>query len=404
VALTDSPSGLLVYILEKFSSWTRRDHKLKADGGLAFRFSKDQLIDNLMMYWIPNSITTSMRFYAENMSRHFLAFELPRVFVEDVFKAVKAFREWHQQQAMAKFILVAGLVVLVTFPFYYLFLKSPPPLPELDANAWWGPNELKGNQDKTVKPFTVSFSKELVRELEDRLKRPRSFNPPLEGVGFEYGFNSAQLKSWLDYWVNDYPFAAREKFLNQFPQFKTNIQGLDIHFIRVTPKVPAGVETVPLLLLHGWPGSVREFYEAIPLLTAAAVRPGLGANEVAVVFRNLMHRLGFNKFYVQGGDWGSEFRQKADGGLSFRFTKEQLIDNLMMYWSSKSITTSMRLYAESFNIRHLSAQIDDLVNVTVLNDGGHFLAFELPKEFSEDVLKAVTTFRKLAKSAAKTEL
>ncbi|CAH2229067.1 jg27671 [Pararge aegeria aegeria] len=68
VSLSDSPAGLLTYILEKFSTWTRLEHRSLADGGLSYRFSKDQLIDNLMLYWSTNSITTSMRLYAENMS------------------------------------------------------------------------------------------------------------------------------------------------------------------------------------------------------------------------------------------------------------------------------------------------------------------------------------------------
>lgn len=76
-----------------------------------------------------------------------------------------------------------------------------------------------------------------IKDLKDRLKRSRPFTPALEGVGFEYGFNSAQIDGWVKYWANDYQFKERETFLNQFPQFKTNVQGLDIHFIRVTPKV-----------------------------------------------------------------------------------------------------------------------------------------------------------------------
>ncbi|CAH2227621.1 jg462, partial [Pararge aegeria aegeria] len=90
--------------------------------------------------------------------------------------------------------------------------------------------------------------------------------------------------------------------------------------------VPADVIRVPLLLLHGWGGSFREFYDAIALLTTptdgiafeiivpslpgfgfsdAAVRPGMGPTQMGVVLRNLMNRLGFNQFYIQGGDWGS---------------------------------------------------------------------------------------------------
>lgn len=461
---------------------------------------------------------------------------------------------------MARLIFLLPILMLNAYIVYHLFLKGPPPVPDLDLNEWWGPESKRGKQDTSVTPFTIKFGDVNVADLKARLKRAGPFVPPLEGVGFKYGFNSNQINNWLKYWAEQYDFKEREKFLNQYPQFKTNIQGLDIHFIKVTPKVPAGVEIVPLLLLHGWPGSVREFYEAIPLLTAVhkdrnfaievivpsipgygfsdpAVRPGLGATQVAVVFRNLMQRLGYKHFYVQGGDWGSiigsnmavlfpkevlgyhsnvgftmstkgtivellgslypslivdshlaermypqskkfsfmleetgylhiqaskpdtvgvalsdspagllayilekfstwtrpDHRLKSDGGLDFRFTKEQLIDNLMMYWASNSITTSMRLYSETFNAKTMSLGMDNiptsvptwiiqakyelayqppfilkykfpnLVNVTVIEDGGHFLAFELPKIFSEDVLKAMVEFRKLRKDV-KSEL
>ncbi|XP_075986256.1 juvenile hormone epoxide hydrolase-like [Anticarsia gemmatalis] len=191
---------------------------------------------------------------------------------------------------------------------------------------WWGPSSKVTND--SVVPFRVNFREDAIQDLRQRLLNHRPFTPPLEGVGFEYGFNTDALDSWVQYWAQGYDFKAREAFLNQFPQYKTNIQGLDIHFLRVRPQAPSNVEVIPLLFLHGWPGTVRELYDTIPYLTAidgkrnyaleviapslpgfgfsdAAVRPGLGATEMAVVMRNLMHRLGYNKFYVQGGDWGA---------------------------------------------------------------------------------------------------
>jgi hypothetical protein len=72
----DSPSGLLAYILEKFSTWTRNDHKSLVDGGLEFRFTKDKLLDNLMVYWSTRSIVTSMRIYSEDFSFRQLAFKM----------------------------------------------------------------------------------------------------------------------------------------------------------------------------------------------------------------------------------------------------------------------------------------------------------------------------------------
>lgn len=105
---------------------------------------------------------------------------------------------------------------------------------------------------------------------------------------------------------------------------------LKVHFIHAkpTPKQATGKTIVPLLLIHGWPGSVREFYEIIPKLTSpsaqhnvvfeviapslpgygfsqAASKTGFGPIEMSIVLRNLMIRLGHQRFYVQGGDWGS---------------------------------------------------------------------------------------------------
>ncbi|KAI5645213.1 juvenile hormone epoxide hydrolase [Phthorimaea operculella] len=138
----------------------------------------------------------------------------------------------------------------------------------LDFNEWWGPTALKGHEDTSVRPAQIHFDDEMIKDLQERLRNHISFQPPLEDSGFSYGFNSDSIESWLNYWAEEYPFKEREAYLNQFPQFKTNIQGLDIHFIRIKPTVTSDKEVIPLLLLHGWPGSIREFFDAIPLLTA----------------------------------------------------------------------------------------------------------------------------------------
>lgn len=86
----------------------------------------------------------------------------------------------------------------------------------------------------------------------------------------QYGFNTDTLKKISTFWYEEYKWRDRETFLNKFPQFKTKIQGLDLHFIHVKPNIADSTtvkRTLPLLLLHGWPGSVREFYSLIPLLT-----------------------------------------------------------------------------------------------------------------------------------------
>ncbi|MCL4127253.1 UNVERIFIED_CONTAM: hypothetical protein GTU68_040444, partial [Idotea baltica] len=125
-----------------------------------------------------------------------------------------------------------------------------------------------------------------------------------------------------------YDWKKREEKLNVFPQFKTQIEGLDIYFRHVKPKIPANsrpITTVPVLLVHGWPGSIIEFDEIIPLLTTpqdgsdvvfevispslpgygfsqASSKQGMRTLEISQIFFKLMKRIGFEKFYVQGGD------------------------------------------------------------------------------------------------------
>lgn len=77
----------------------------------------------------------------------------------------------------------------------------------------------------------------MIEDLRYRLLNHRPFTPPLEGVGFDYGFNSDYLHSWVDYWANHYDFQKREYVLNHYPQYITNIQGLNIHFLWVKPNV-----------------------------------------------------------------------------------------------------------------------------------------------------------------------
>lgn len=164
--------------------------------------------------------------------------------------------------------------------------------------------------------------------MKKRLEEPHSFTPPLEGINQEYGFNTNLLKEIIAFWKTKYNWREREQFLNKHPQFKTTVQGLSIHYIHVKPAKTSGQQVLPLLLLHGWPGSVRELYDIIPLLTTpqkdknyvfeviipslpgygfseAASKPGLGAAEMAVVFKNFMKRLGYEKYYIHGGDWGA---------------------------------------------------------------------------------------------------
>jgi juvenile hormone epoxide hydrolase len=94
----------------------------------------------------------------------------------------------------------------------------------------------------------------VIEKLKSRLNDAGPFAEPLEDVAFEYGFNSKRLDKIISFWRDSYlkNWKDRQNFLNQFPQFKTQVQGLNIHYLHVKPKVDANVKIFPLLLIHGW--------------------------------------------------------------------------------------------------------------------------------------------------------
>ncbi|XP_037301101.1 juvenile hormone epoxide hydrolase-like, partial [Manduca sexta] len=372
--------------------------------------------------------------------------------------------------------------------------------PEIYHDKWWGPESIK--EDTSITPFKVEWKKEMVEDLLYRLNNRRPMTPPLKGTNYNYGLNTDTMSYWLDYWASNYNFTTREEYLNQYPQFLTNIQGLKIHFIWIKPEVPKGKYSIPLLMLHGYPGSVREFYDVIDDIIKPTGRdfvvevvipsfpgfgysdatnyPGLGTAEMAFIFEKLMTRLGHERFYVHGEttvshhrgsvypaalmsadlisrlyplkntlqylaqDFGyfhihtakpdaiglcvgetptsllgwflhlfSIFSRRTNGddpmgGLEI-YSRDQIIDNLMIYWDTETATTSIRMYAETINLRNLrsgyfrvptpvptiavqalgeifymppaalNTKFTNLVAVDVLDDYGHFLALEQPK-------------------------
>ncbi|CAH2000394.1 unnamed protein product [Acanthoscelides obtectus] len=224
-------------------------------------------------------------------------------------------------------IFVCSIAIFVVYIGWKVndFMVKPP-LPEVE-DKWWGPGTPR-KVDNPIRNFTIQIPDEVLEDLKYRLDHHRSFTPPLEGIQHQYGFNTNLLKKIVDFWRMKYNWREREKYLNKYPQFKVNVDGLDVHFIHVKPdKVPEGVKVLPLLLVHGWPGSVREFYDILPKLTTpregydfvfevvaphipgygfsqAAVRPGLGPEHIGHMFKKLMEKIGHKKFYMQAGDFG----------------------------------------------------------------------------------------------------
>jgi hypothetical protein len=118
-----------------------------------------------------------------------------------------------------------------------------------------GARVLKTGSPDAIIPFKIHVTDAVLADLKQRLARAR-FADEIPEVGWDYGTNLAYLKELVTYWRDRYDWRAQERRLNQFDQFKTNIDGLDIHFIHQRSKVP---DARPLLLLNGWPSSMEEY-------------------------------------------------------------------------------------------------------------------------------------------------
>ncbi|XP_056620289.1 epoxide hydrolase 1 [Triplophysa dalaica] len=444
--------------------------------------------------------------------------------------------------------LVLGAVVAV------LFLKKKKSVLKA-KDDWWGEGSgPQGPEDDSIRPFKIDTTLEEIEDLHQRLDQTRTF-PSLEESQFHYGFNSRYLEKVVSYWRNDFDWRKQVDKLHRYPHFKTKIDGIDIHYVHVKPKnLPEGTSAVPLMMVHGWPGSFYEFYGIIPLLTEPARPddiafevicpsiPGYGFSEAphkkgfdsvcaAHIFSKLMKRLCFNEFYVQGGDWGwlittnmaqlehntvkglhvnfappdkpslpmvlslllgrrfpklfgftehdvkrlfpciqklvvdglketgymhiqstkpdtvgrglndspvglaayilekfstwtdPEFKNLEDGGLERKFSLDDLLTNVMIYWTSRSIMSSMRFYkenlAEGLNQPHakipvyvpagvasfpnevmhtpklwLTKKYPNLKTYTPMERGGHFGAMEEPQLLAEDIQNFVKIVEK----------
>ena len=175
--------------------------------------------------------------------------------------------------------------------------------------------------------FTLTVPDTAIADLRERLRRTR-FPDQAPGEPWAYGTNVDYLRGLVEYWRTGFDWRAQEARLNAFPQFKAALHDIDVHFLHVPGKGP---NPCPLLLMHGWPGSVFEFLDLIPRLTDPAsfggdpadaftvvapslpgyglsFRPGqkrFGIEEIADCLADLMtETLGYRRFAAQGGDWG----------------------------------------------------------------------------------------------------
>ncbi len=374
-----------------------------------------------------------------------------------------------------------------------------------------------------VNPFRIAVSDELLADLRSRLRQTRW--PEAELVSdWSQGAPLAWIQDMCSYWADGYDWRAREALLNRFDQFTTVIDGLDVHFIH---QRSPHADAKPLLITHGWPGSIVEFHKVIEPLTNPTAHggnaedafhvvcpslpgfgfsgkpttTGWGVERIAAAWAQLMARIGYPRYFAQGGDWGSavtraigyqdpehcdgihitlamgtrpkidgdptpeeqraldgaEFYQAWDSGYSkqqatrpqtlgygladspsgqaawilekfYAWTdcaghpenvlgRDELLDNVMLYWATNSAASSARIYWESFGkrrtggpvtipvgvavypkeivtpVRHwMEADYPNIIHWSTQPKGGHFAAFEQPDLFVADVREC---FRKL---------
>jgi microsomal epoxide hydrolase len=377
-----------------------------------------------------------------------------------------------------------------------------------------------------IEPYRIRVPDAALDELRRRLAATR-WPDQIEGTGWEYGSELGYVKELVAHWRDKFDWRAAEAKLARFEHFHTGIDGQDIHFLHARSR---HANALPLLISHGWPGTIVEFLEVIEPLRDPEAHggraedafhvvcpslPGYGFSEptrsrkwdvhrMAEAFAVLMQRLGYPRYGAQGGDWGAlvttnlgvldpqhlagihlnmpmelpqpdqsnltdaEKADIADGdrwmqeesgyqriqgskpqtlgfalmdspaGLAawivekFRtwsdcngdpesvFTRDQLLTNISVYWFTGTITSSMRLYYETFKggrvgflgkrievptgvarfpkeiYRFPRAWVEKHYNVThwtVMPRGGHFAAMEQPALFVEDVRKFFRTVR-----------
>ena len=206
-----------------------------------------------------------------------------------------------------------------------------------------------------IAPFRISVDGSVLDDLRGRLRRTRWPEPETvqdwsQGVPLDY------VRELCRYWAEEYEWPARQERLNALPQFRTTIDGLGIHFVQLRSP---HAEALPLVLTHGWPGSVVEFAKVIGPLTDPVAhggvasdafhvvcpslpgygfsdkpaRPGWNVDRIARCWSELMNRLGYRRYGAQGHDWGTSIStshvrdervEPGEEGLDRRWGGQQL--------------------------------------------------------------------------------
>lgn len=178
----------------------------------------------------------------------------------------------------------------------------------------------------SCQPFSIDIPEETLQDVRTRVAAYQWHEMPDDG-GWNYGTNLDYMKELAAYWVNEFDWRKQETAINRFPHFKANVDGIDLHFIH---EIGSGPSPTPLIISHGWPGSIVEFKHVIEPLAhperfggniedaftvVAPSLPGFGFSgrpprpwgprKMAETFNSLMTDvLGYDSYIAQGGDWG----------------------------------------------------------------------------------------------------
>ncbi|XP_043672403.1 juvenile hormone epoxide hydrolase 2-like [Vespula pensylvanica] len=327
--------------------------------------------------------------------------------------------------------------------YYFIFQRSKLVKPDL-PETFWGQEKNKG-ASKEIRPFKIDVSKSIIDDLNTRLENPRLNVEPLEGVGWTYGISAPYLKKIIEYWRNEYNWTERQSLLNKYPQFY--VQGGD--WGAVITSSMAALYPEKIIGLHSnmcfhinplnfwnilgvfFPSLVvdkqyehkvypltNHFYRLIEetgYMHLQATKPdtiGLALTNSPVSLAGYI----LEKFSIGSNP---DYRTRNDGGLLEKFTLNELLDNLMIYWVTDSFTTSARLYAEQFTQKYWDLKIHEipinvpsacavfpqeffyfpekvlrtrylnLIQFNYMPKGGHFAAMEESIIFADDVFEFV---------------
>ncbi|MGW1064833.1 epoxide hydrolase family protein [Streptomyces aureus] len=216
-----------------------------------------------------------------------------------------------------------------------------------------------------IRPFRVAFPQSDLDDLHRRLDSVR-WPDELPGVGWAYGVPKDYLQELVHHWRHAYDWRAAEERLNAWPQFTTEIDGARLHFAHIRSSEPGAT---PLIMTHGWPGSIVEFTDVVGPLTDPRAHggdpadafhlvvpsiPGFGLSgptrdtgweftRVAAAFAELMERLGYRRYGAQGGDWGGAVSRELGRAYPDRVTGVHL--NLLPGSSAATEPTAVELAA-----------------------------------------------------------